>query len=137
MEHRILFILLVIMGAVAVSCKKDSTHADNPIEITKSKILGKWNFESGSIVTTNPPEPAKTEKLTGRPGMVYEFRTNGIAFNNLEGDDEEPYVITSASVIEIDEVMYTIKELTETNFVFESVYKNGNSTTTFNLILNR
>lgn len=132
--------LLVIASVLAVTgCKKDKNKAptEDPAALTKAKIVGKWNFQSGTIITTNPPNPEKRENLTGRPGMYFYFRADGISFNNLEGDDEGPYTIKSASVIEIDGVSYTIKELTANRFVSESVYKNGNVTTSFNLILTR
>lgn len=131
----ILFSLALMVAAK--SCKKDTKNTENFSEVTKSRILGRWNFESGSIITTNPPNPEKTEKLNGRPGMYFEFLASGISFNNLEGDAEEPYAVISSSSIRIGEYVYVIKELTTSRFVLESVQSNTTASIRFTMIFTR
>lgn len=135
---KLTLLLLIAASALTISsCKKDKAPTENPAEAVKAKVLGKWNFESGTIITTNPPNPEKTENLTGRPGMYFEFRTNGISFNNLEGDAEEPYTVTSNTSMRIGDYTYNIKELTANRFVIESVQSNNTTTSRFTMILNR
>ena len=131
----ILFSLALIV--VATGCKKDTKDKENFSEATKSQILGRWSFDSGSIITTNPPNPEKTENLNSRPGMYFEFRASGISFNNLEGDAEEPYAVISSSSIRIGEYVYVIKELINSRLVLESVQSNTTTTIRFTMIFTR
>jgi len=128
----ILLLTALISGLGA--CKKDKDQRKEPENATKQKVLGRWNFIAMVIETTKPPAPTETETHKGRAEHYFEFRADGIAKTNIEGEEETSYHIEN-NQIRLFGRHYTIKELTANKFVFEEQYTvNGQSSkTTFTL----
>lgn len=128
----ILLFTAIVLGLGA--CKKDKDPNKDPESAAQQKVLGKWNFISMVIETTKPPAATETETIKGRAEHYFEFRADGIAKTNIEGEEETSYRIEN-NQIRLFGRNYTIKELTANKFVFEEqLSANGQTAkTTFTL----
>ena len=117
-------LLFVVSMTALTSCKKTSTET----------IVGKWECTAASST-----EDGVTQSITYLNGMIWEFNTDGTVTSSLNADTfngTATYVkannlltITYTDDDEIENNMYTIKELTSSKLLLEKT--NGNRIITY------
>lgn len=114
-----LFTFLTALVFTAASCKKDKST--DPEVTTQTKIQGRWNVTSITEETTTPTQPAKRVVHEGKPGYYFDFRADGTAKTNVEGDEETPYSVNSNStILNLFGQDYDIVEFTDNKLVFSA-----------------
>ena len=105
------------------SCKKSDKQ-----QTTIEKIQGKWQLES-DIYNDHFSGQDNIDSITGDPGDIVDFRTDGKVYSNIGGfTDTSAYALSGDTKIVLDAIhIYDIVTLTANSFIINNKETNGPS----------
>ena len=111
---KLMLVMFCTSAFVLTSCQRDD---EDPQPTTAQKILGAWKMEK---VIDEDYQPVNTlisvDEYTGLPGDSVVFKTNGMVYtySDIDGDDVTDYIVVDEKTIKIEDEIYEIKTLNDT-----------------------
>ncbi|HYF29560.1 MAG TPA: hypothetical protein VD993_00425 [Chitinophagaceae bacterium] len=110
---KIILAMCCLSAVVLTSCQAD----DTPEPTTQQKLLGKWRVQKVVDEYYKPVNTlVETDEIIGAAGDSVVFKSNNevYSYSDTEDDGVSPYRILDENTIEIEDEIYKIKTLTNT-----------------------